>query len=193
MRFVKVRPLAHKPTPHTSAERGRGGHAPQEAIFARTRRAGSQLRIAISEFFAVAAAGELADSARWLLDSRLVFLKKKIGPAPRPVRIGECWRRVVGKKLVHETRSEAQSLFLGLRQYGIAVPGGTDVLVHFRGVLEKMPCKRTRAKSLLCLRDAVKKYIPKLSAWTGWVRRAAANVYLPAFIEMPSYESAPSL
>ena len=75
---------------------------------------------------------------RWVLDSRLVFLKKKTGPAPRPVRIGEVWRRLVGKKLVHETRSEAQGLFLGVRQFGIAIPGGTDVLVHFRGVLEEL-------------------------------------------------------
>ena len=108
----------------------------KDALSARARGVASRLRNAVAEFYSVAANGELADCVRWLLDSRLVFLKKKSGLAPRPVRIGECWRRVIGKKLVHETRSEAQALFLGLRQFGIAIPGGTDVLVHFRGVLE---------------------------------------------------------
>jgi len=59
----------------------------KECLFGRARGAASQLRRAVAEFYEAPASGGLADSARWLLDSRLVFLKKKSGPAPRPVRV----------------------------------------------------------------------------------------------------------
>ena len=101
----------------------------KDALSARSRGVASRLRSTVAEFFSVAAAGQLNHCVRWVLDSRLVFLKKKTGPAPRPVRIGEVWRRLVGKKLVHETRNEAQGLFLGVRQFGVAIPSGTDVMM----------------------------------------------------------------
>ena len=85
----------------------------KDALSARSRGVASRLRSTVAEFFSVAVAGQLNHCVRWVLDSRLVFLKKKTGPAPRPVRIGEVWRRLVGKKLVHETRTEAQGFFLG--------------------------------------------------------------------------------
>ena len=166
----------------------------KDAFFGRANGAASQLRKAVAEFYEVAAPGKLGDSVRWLLDSRLVFLKKKAGPAARSVRVGEFWRRVIGKKLVQNTRRKAQALFLDLRQYGIAVPGGTDVLVHFRGVLEE--CLRGGDGPVLaCLdmdlqnafpslewdkiREAVEKYIPELKGWTDWCHKAASVVHLP--------------
>ena len=121
----------------------------KECLFGRARGAASQVRKAVAEFYEAAANGALADSARWILDSRLVFLKKKTGPAPRPVRVGEFWRRLVGKKLVASTQRKAQALFLRARQYGVAIPGGVDVLVHFRGVLEE--CLQQEGGTSSCL------------------------------------------
>jgi len=166
----------------------------KDALFSRVRGAASRLRTAIAELHAVAAAGELAHCTRWLLDSRLIFLKKKTGPAPRPVRISGVWRKIVCKKPVHETRVEAQKLVLSLRQFGVAVPGGADVLVHFRGALEKAlqssPGMVTAVLDLDLanafpslewddIRAATEEYMPRLVAWTGWCHQEAANVHLP--------------
>ena len=152
------------------------------------------MRKAISELAAVAADGGLAGCARWLLDSRLAFLTKRTGPAPRPVRVGEFWRRVICKKMVHNTQNEAQILFLRLRQYGIAASGGADVLENFTGVLGKFFWKRGVAlflpalsfnsknafRSFECgsIREAVNKYMPKLKGWTTHRHDQAALVYL---------------
>ena len=105
------------------------------------------------------------------------------------------WRRSVGKNLVHETRSEAQGLFLGVRQFGIAIPGGTDVLVQFTGVLEEL--LQENSDLVLAVLDpdlqeappsfewdsiqaAVKKFMPKLLGWTRWVQKEPATANLPS-------------
>ena len=58
---------------------------------AQPRAAASRLSRAITEFYEVASVGGLADHCRWLLGSKLVFLRKKVGNKPRLIRIGEFW------------------------------------------------------------------------------------------------------
>ena len=70
----------------------------RDAIGCKPRAASNQLARAITVLHETAMAGRLDDNSRWMLDSRLVFLKKKAGPAPRPVRVGEVWRRIVAKR-----------------------------------------------------------------------------------------------
>ena len=91
----------------------------------------------LSKFVEVASRGGLPDNASFLLDSRLVFLRKKRGLKPRPIRVGELWRRVVAKRLMHEHHVDITSMCKAARQFGVGYPGGVDVLVHFRIVLEK--------------------------------------------------------
>ena len=67
----------------------------RELIAVRDRRCSGAMLAAIGKLVEVATAGKLCEAARWILDSRLVFLAKKSGAAPRPIRIGEVWRRVI--------------------------------------------------------------------------------------------------
>eukprot|EP00973_Karenia_brevis_P012160 1650100-Karenia_brevis.AAC.1 len=119
---------------------GHSGARPEhlmDAITVKPRMAASQLGRALARLHATARNGGLPTSARWILDSRLVFLRKKSGDTPRPVRVGELWRRVIAKKIAHDTRTEVRSLMLKARQFGIAIPGGADILIHLRSIFEE--------------------------------------------------------
>ena len=108
----------------------------REALAARSRQASNRLLTALDSLMAAAARGVLPEGMRWLTRSRLVFLKKKHGFKPRPIRVGELLRRMVAKRLVHDHRGELQRFFLRRRQSGIAIPGGAEALVHVRADLE---------------------------------------------------------
>ena len=154
----------------------------------------NKLLRALSEFAEMARQGTLPPTARWILHSRLVYLRKKSGPAPRPIRVGEFWRRFAAKRLVHMFSDRLQQLFLRARQYGVCIPGGADVLVHFRTQLERT--MRTYGQEALAMidvdlknafgslewdsiRDSIARHAPFLSGWTAWCHQASAPVYLP--------------
>ena len=82
--------------------------------------------------------GTLPESARWILGSRLVFIKKKKGPKPRPIRVGEVWRRIIAKALIHDNRDELGQVMLYVRQFGVSIPHGAESLVHFRQVFQEL-------------------------------------------------------
>ena len=65
------------------------------------------------------------------------FLRKKAGTAPRLIRIGELWRRLIAKRLVDTNQAKVQTACLAARQFGAAVPGGAEGLIHFRALLER--------------------------------------------------------
>ena len=48
-------------------------------------------------------------------------MKKKTGPKPRPIRVGELWRRVVAKRIVHDRRADMQKAMLDCNQLGVAI------------------------------------------------------------------------
>ena len=52
--------------------------------------------------------GTLPTSAHWLTDSRVVFLRKPGTDQPRPIRVGELWRRVVAKGMAAEAMVEEE-------------------------------------------------------------------------------------
>ena len=108
----------------------------QDALSSRPRSSASRLLVALNELYSKAVAGELAPHCRWLLGSRLIFLRKKSGK-PRPIRIGEFWRRFIGKKLVSGTATNMRPTFAKARQYGVGIPGGCEGLIHFRLALEE--------------------------------------------------------
>ena len=69
----------------------------KEALHTPRRQVVSQLLTSLSVVVDAATNGTLPDAARWILDSRLVYLQKKNSLVPRPIRIGELLRRVIGK------------------------------------------------------------------------------------------------
>ena len=139
--------------------------------------------------------GSLPPCARWILASRLVYLKKKVGPKPRPIRVGEFWRRVIAKGLSSDCRDVLQKLMLNLCQFGVAMPNGSEVLIHFRSVAERIirqggsgavavidvdfvNCYSTLEWD--SIRTAVAEHIPSLAAWTEWCHVGPVPVYLPS-------------
>ena len=80
--------------------------------------------------------GRLPASAAWINDSRVALLSKPGTETPRPIRIGELWRRVIAKKAVAGSSAHLQKFFLKNGQCGVALPGGADLLVHLRQCIE---------------------------------------------------------
>ena len=56
---------------------------------------------------------------------------------PRPIRIGELLRRIIGKRLKTDIQSIVTKTFLEGRQFGAGVPGGADILIAFRMLIEE--------------------------------------------------------
>ena len=109
----------------------------REALLAGRRSSVNRLLKAIAEVGARGRSGALPLSARWLVDSQVVFLRKPRTQTPRPIRVGEVWRRVVAKQLISCQRDALQRLFLQHRQAGVAMPGGAEALIHLRRCLEQ--------------------------------------------------------
>eukprot|EP00972_Heterocapsa_arctica_P008497 1239704-Heterocapsa_arctica.AAC.1 len=68
----------------------------------------------------------------WLLASRWVFLHKRTGSKPRPVRVGEVLRRMIAKRSLHQQLPKIRQVVLDAHQYGVAITGGAEILVHAR-------------------------------------------------------------
>jgi hypothetical protein len=63
--------------------------------------------------------------------ARLVALRKKEGrDDPRPISIGEIWRRLAGKVAVFCVRGKAAARLKSIGQFGVGVRGGCDAVVH---------------------------------------------------------------
>ena len=167
----------------------------RDAIGSRPRAVATQLGRAIALLHDTAMQGHLSDHSRWLLDSKLVYLRKKTGAAPRPIRAGELWRRVVAKKAAHGVREQVRALFLRSRQFGIAIPGGADAMVHFRTAVEEaLRADAGPALALLDLDlqnafprfewDAIRRgateLVPEIADWTSLCHGSPANVLLPS-------------
>ena len=165
-----------------------------DALSAQPRATASRLLRAISEFYEVASAGGLLDHCRWILGSKLVFLRKKSGVKPRPIRIGEFWRRVIAKKLVQVNGAATRKVFARARQFGISVPGGAEGLAHFRTCFEEaLKIDEGPALAILDLdlrnafpslewpsiRAGVEEFVPSISGWTRWCYKLKASVEPP--------------
>ena len=159
------------------------------------RRVANRLLRALQVTEALAAAGRLPDAWRWMLDSRLVYIKKKGSATPRPIRVGELWRRVISKWLLHRHVPTVREAMLKNHQYGASVPGGREAVVHarrtFREVVQACPELGVWAEvdidfinafpSLLWgyIGDAVAEFAPGLAAWTEWCHSEPTRVTLP--------------
>ena len=166
----------------------------RELVAVRDRRVAAQLLGAIGRLHEAAATGELCAAARWLLDSRLVFLRKKSGNASRPIRVDEMWRRVIAKRLVDANREKAQRFCLAARQFGVAVPSGAEGLVHFRAQAERLLAAADTATAIIDvdfknafpsiewdeIRASVEAELPDVAPWTLWCHAEPARVLLPS-------------
>lgn len=165
----------------------------EEALLAPRRSVMSGLLRAVARLVVAGHSGSLPPAAGWLTQSRLVFLRKPGTETPRPIRVGEVWRRLVAKRLVADNRTSLQQLLVRSRQCGVALPGGADVLVHLRRCLEEAAESSEEAVAVLDLdlrnafpslewhavRAAVARDAPEVMAWTEWCHGRSARIRLP--------------
>jgi len=156
---------------------------------------GRRLLATLAKLQDTAAAGSLPATARWILDSRVIFIPKKGSPVPRPVRIGEVWRRIIAKRLCHLHRTKARTVLVHRNQYGVAVPGATEGLILARAVIEMVLAGDPGGDWALLdldlanffptlewqsIGDAVNSDLPELSSWTDWAQSEPVRVFLPS-------------
>ena len=70
------------------------------------------------------------------MKSRLVYIAKKTGIVPRPIRVGEVWRRLISKHLLHRHETKVRKVMVEAAQFGVSMPGGAEALVHTRETIE---------------------------------------------------------
>ena len=70
------------------------------------------------------------------MDSRLVYIAKQSGTVPTPTRVGEIWRRLISKHLLHRHEAKVRRVMVEACQYGVSMPGGAEALVHTRETTE---------------------------------------------------------
>ena len=166
-----------------------------EALLTRRRAVCSRLPRAVAALVKAGRAGQLPEATRWILQSRVVFLRKPGTATPRPIRVGEFRRRVIAKRLVHDSRLRLQRLFAQHRQCGVAMPGGADTLVHLRRCMEQAAGRgELPAAAVLDLdlrnafpslewpavRAAVRAHAPELEQWTAWCHGGPVDIQLPS-------------
>ena len=76
--------------------------------------------------------GDLAGGAHWVLHSQHTFLCKPGSDTPRPIRVGDHLRRLVGKHLLVKFGARRRKVMLRFLQFGVAVLGGAEALIRAR-------------------------------------------------------------
>lgn len=96
--------------------------------------------------------------------------------------------------MVEVNRTFIKEVCFKASQFGVAVAGGADGLIHFRVELEMQFQLSPTAIAAIdvdfknafpsfewdSIRRAVSKHVPKLLAWTEWCHADASLVYLPS-------------
>ncbi len=168
----------------------------QAMLTCRRRRSLNRLLRALHSMEKLALEGNLPDCWQWILGTRLVFIGKKNSTKPRPIRVGELWRRVIAKHALHRFQGRIRQHMIRARQFGVCVPGGTETLIHARSVLEECiqsdPGNGVWAVIDLdwanCypslewddIDDAMQDVLPEVAPWTRWCHQHAAPINLPS-------------
>ena len=118
--------------------------------------------------------------------------EKKRGSIPRPVRIGEVWRRLVAKHLLGKHIPFIRRHMLDVHQYGVVVPGGSEILLHSRHVAEEA-IRRDASRGVWAfvdidlvncfpslewdeINETMLEQMPDLAPWTEWCHKIAADI-----------------
>jgi hypothetical protein len=141
-----------------------------------------------------AIAGTLPDAAKWILNTQLTFLEKPGTDTPRPIRVGDHLRRMIGKRVLIKFAGRIRELMLKFQQFGVAMPGGSEALIHARETVEQQaalgllgPIVVIDSDLVNCFgmfewpstAEAVNTHLPELTPWLEWCTSEADNVRLP--------------
>ena len=179
---------------------GKSGFRPEHLsamLRSKKRRAVNRLSKAISEAEVMAFNGTLPPAGwSWIMDSRLVYIAKKASAVPRPIRVGEIWRRLISKHLLYRYETKVRKVMVAASQFGVSMPGGAEALIHTRETIEAAmradpdngvwACIDVDFKnafpSLLheSIDAAVGARVPELQPWSSWCQRNCGVIYLPS-------------
>ncbi len=138
--------------------------------------------------------GSLPEAAKWILGSVVTFLEKPGGDVPRPIRAGEWLPKVIGKSLLLKHRKRILKLMIDLHQYGVAIPGGTEVLFHARGTMEQLAKAGTLPPIAIidvdlvncfpsleweAILEAYEALLPEAVPWERWCTQQPCEATLP--------------
>ena len=168
----------------------------QAMLRCRRRRSVNRLIRALHTTEQLAYSGALPPCWHWMLRTRLVFVSKKHSTTPRPIRIGELWRRVIAKHSLHRFQGRIRQHMIQSHQYEVCVPGGAETLIHARSVLEEA-IQSDSASGVWAVIDldwancfpslewddigqAMQDLLPEVAAWTHWCHQRAAPIDLPS-------------
>ena len=108
-----------------------------ELLGVRRKRLASKGLRANAKLLDVIEAGGLIEAARWITYMRTIFIGKKSSPEPRTLKVGEVLRAASARRLLHAGASELRRTLVGIRQWGIILPGGCESLIHWRTTIEQ--------------------------------------------------------
>ena len=86
------------------------------------------------------------DGLSWIMDSGVVHIAEESSVFSGPIRMGEIWRRLLSKHLLHRHDVKVRRTMVEACQYGVSMPGGAEGLVHTREPL-RTPFGSTRTSA----------------------------------------------
>ena len=177
---------------------GPSGERPEHAkelLSCHSRQVANRLCRAMGALQRKIKAGALIEEARWIKRSRLVFLEKKGSVKPRPIRVGEFLRSTVAKRLQRQAAPRLRKTFRAYHQWGVAMPGGAEALVHWRATVEEL-ARNGLIEPLVAfdldlsnmfgtiewaeIREAAAADFPESSNWLEWQHSTVDEVELPS-------------
>ena len=161
------------------------------------RRQVQRLETTICEAEAMALQGTLPPAGwAWVTESRLVFIAKKGSKTPRPIRVGEIWRRLISKHLLFRFETKIRKVMVNASQFGVSMPGGPEALIHTRDAMEAAIKSNPDGDVWACidvdfrnaypslLHDsidaAMNARMPELQPWSKWCQDNCGTVHLPS-------------
>ena len=100
---------------------GKSGFRPEHfscMLKCKKRREVRRLEKALREAEEMALQGTLPPAGwAWVMDSRLVFIAKKGSKTPRPIRVGEIWRRLISKHLLFRFETKVRQAMVKASQF----------------------------------------------------------------------------
>lgn len=108
-----------------------------EIIGVKRRRIAARATRALAQVIDAIEAGRLCEEARWVTRSRSIYLTKKVGNEPRPIKCIEVLRSANAKRLMRQHAAGLRPTLLEMHQWGISLPGGAEALVHWRSTVEE--------------------------------------------------------
>eukprot|EP00973_Karenia_brevis_P071372 9914170-Karenia_brevis.AAC.1 len=101
----------------------------------------------------------------------------------------------MAKRLLRASQMRLRSRFLSSRQWGVALPGGAEALIHWRSTVEELASSGVIPPVVAFdldlqnmfgsiewpqIRASVARHFPEAQRWTEWAQQEPAVVQLPA-------------